>query len=105
MGGQGAIGAYVNSKGGSRQASGEKPGRDKRARERRGQMAAEGKDTAHQAGCQEQGARVKQTGQSGHQWLGQKPGNLGSSQERGWLTVSQKPDPEQVLLAGRKTQR
>ena len=74
MGGQGAIGAYVNSKGGSRQASGEKPGRDKRARERRGQMAAEGKDTARQAGCQEQGARVKQTGQSGHQWLPGPPG-------------------------------
>ena len=46
-------------------------------------MAAEGKGTAHQAGCQEQGARVKQMGQSGHQWLGQKPGNLGSFQERG----------------------
>lgn len=65
MGGQGAIGAYVNSKGGSRQASGEKPGRDDICQG--GQMAAEGKDTARQAGCQEQGARVKQTGQSGHQ--------------------------------------
>lgn len=78
----------MNSKRGSRQASSEKPGRDERSaegvqRECRGQMAAEGKGTAHQAGCQEQGARVKQTGQSGHQWLGQKPGNLGSSQERG----------------------
>lgn len=37
VGGQGAIGAYVNSKGGSRQASSEKPGRDEGAREGRWQ--------------------------------------------------------------------
>ena len=94
MGGQGAIGTYVNSKGwggGSRQASGEKPGRDDICQE--GQMAAEGKDTARQAGCQKQGARVKQTGQSGHQWLGQKPGHPGSSQERGRMDCQPETRP------------
>lgn len=43
----------MNSKRGSRLASSEKPGKGKRARQHRGQMAAEGKDTARQAGRQE----------------------------------------------------
>ena len=112
MGGQSAIRAYVNSKEGSRSASSEKPGKDKKSQgapradgSRREEHSMSGRPPGARQ-PQERWARVTRTGQSSPQWSGRRSQASGGHPRReDGLTVRQKPNPGQVLPVRRKTKR